>query len=405
MTNEHEPPSDPSVGPSTDPSIDSELPNNPQLHGADTVEVDDAVEADPSSTNGTEETDETDETGETHEVQETETDDCTSSSSVSAEAGQLELEGGPADDELFRAIEAILMVADEPVTPQLLGELLEVGPARAEALCNKLNERFTEEHRGFVVARVAGGYRFQSHPDLAAYVERFVLDGQAARLSAAAMETLAIVAYKQPISRAQVAAIRGVNVDGVMRTLVQRNYVAEMAIDPGPGQATLFGTTSLFLQNLGLDSIAQLPPLGDLVPGAEVMEALEASLRVDSETGRMTRGTGAGLDGNPTEVPIGLAQEPGETLIDDRASGLTDEAAENEELFDLETLDSAIIDSEDAVRFVEPAVTSETSETPETPEAFELADAGAVELVEDQHSADEAPGELRATAPSGDETE
>ena len=224
---------------------------------------------------------------------------------------QLDLQGGPADEDLFRAIEAILMVADEPVTPQLLGELLEVGPARAESLCNRLNERFTEENRGFVVARVAGGYRFQSHPDLAAYVERFVLDGQAARLSAAAMETLAIVAYKQPISRAQVAAIRGVNVDGVMRTLVQRNYVAEIAVDPGPGQATLFGTTSLFLQNLGLDSIAQLPPLGDLVPGAEVMEALEASLRVDSETGRMTRGTGAGLDGNPTEVPIGLAH--GET--------------------------------------------------------------------------------------------
>jgi hypothetical protein len=104
-----------------------------------------------------------------------------------------------------------------------------------------------------------------------------------------------------------------------MRTLVQRNYVAEIAVDPGPGQATLFGTTSLFLQNLGLDSIAQLPPLGDLVPGAEVMEALEASLRVDSETGRMTRGTGAGLDGNPTEVPIGLAQDPGDTLVDDTA--------------------------------------------------------------------------------------
>jgi segregation and condensation protein B len=264
--------------------------------------------------------------------------------SVSEQGEQLDLPDGPADEELFRAIEAILMVADEPVTPQLLGELLEVGPARAESLCNKLNERFTEENRGFVVARVAGGYRFQSHPDLAAYVERFVLDGQAARLSAAAMETLAIVAYKQPISRAQVAAIRGVNVDGVMRTLVQRNYVAEIAVDPGPGQATLFGTTSLFLQNLGLDSIAQLPPLGDLVPGAEVMEALEASLRVDSETGRMTRGTGAGLDGNPTEVPIGLAQDPGETLLNEALSNGADEAAEGEELFDLETLDSAIVD-------------------------------------------------------------
>jgi segregation and condensation protein B len=277
---------------------------------------------------------------------------------------QLDLQGGPAAEELFRAIEAILMVADEPVTPQLLGELLEVGPARAESLCNKLNERFTEENRGFVVARVAGGYRFQSHPDLAAYVERFVLDGQAARLSAAAMETLAIVAYKQPISRAQVAAIRGVNVDGVMRTLVQRNYVAEIAVDPGPGQATLFGTTSLFLQNLGLDSIAQIPPLGDLVPGAEVMEALEASLRVDSETGRMTRGTGAGLDGNPTEVPIGLAQENCEKLVDDRLSAIADEAAEGEELFDLETLDSAIIDA----AFADSALAEPNIAEPNTPE-------------------------------------
>jgi segregation and condensation protein B len=360
MTNEHQ------------PSINSEVPNDPelhdpelhdpQLHDVDNVQGGDAIEAvtafseaiasdsEPRASNATnaEETDEagsTSESGETDAALET---DVLTSASGSAEVGQLELEGGPDDEELFRAIEAILMVADEPVTPQLLGELLEVGPARAEALCNKLNERFTEENRGFVVARVAGGYRFQSHPDLAAYVERFVLDGQAARLSAAAMETLAIVAYKQPISRAQVAAIRGVNVDGVMRTLVQRNYVAEIAIDPGPGQATLFGTTSLFLQNLGLDSIAQLPPLGDLVPGAEVMEALEASLRVDSETGRMTRGTGAGLDGNPTEVPIGLAQEPGETLVDDGASQIADEASETEELFDLETLDSAIIDAPDA---------------------------------------------------------
>ena len=254
----------------------------------------------------------------------------TENADVVEEADQFDLQVGQADEELFRAIEAILMVADEPVTPQLLGELLEVGPARAEALCNRLNERFTEENRGFVVSRVAGGYRFQSHPDLAAYVERFVLDGQAARLSAAAMETLAIVAYKQPISRAQVAAIRGVNVDGVMRTLVQRNYVAEIAVDPGPGQATLFGTTSLFLQNLGLDSIAQLPPLGDLVPGAEVMEALEASLRVDSETGRMTRGTGAGLDGNPTGLPIGLAQDPGEALADDSIDDSIDDLVPDE---------------------------------------------------------------------------
>jgi segregation and condensation protein B len=189
-----------------------------------------------------------------------------------------------------RAIEAILMVADQPVTPQLLGELLEIRPGNAEALCEVMAAQYIEEHRGFVLARVAGGFRFQSAPELSAYVERFVLDGQAARLSAAAMETLAIVAYKQPISRAQVASIRGVNVDGVMRTLVQRGYVAEIAIDPGPGQAALFGTTSVFLESLGLNAIRELPPLGDLVPGSDVMEALEASLRIDDESGRPIRG-------------------------------------------------------------------------------------------------------------------
>lgn len=206
---------------------------------------------------------------------------------------------GVDDAELRRAVEAIVMVADEPVSPQLLGELLEVGSVRAEELCAELAALYEEERRGFTLVRIAGGYRFQSHPDLATYVERFVLDGQASRLSAAAMETLAIVAYKQPISRAQVAQIRGVNVDAVMRTLVQRGYVTEVAVDPGPGQASLFGTTRLFLESLGLDSVADLPPLGDFVPGADVMEVLEANLRIDDASGRSVRGgmpsTTAGL--------------------------------------------------------------------------------------------------------------
>jgi segregation and condensation protein B len=116
---------------------------------------------------------------------------------------------------------------------------------------------------------------------MAPYVERFVLSGQSARLSSAALETLAIVAYKQPISRAQVAAIRGVNVDGVMRTLQQRGYIAELARDPGPGQAVLFGTTSLFLSKLGLNRLDELPSLGEFVPGPDVLEALELGLRVD----------------------------------------------------------------------------------------------------------------------------
>ena len=171
------------------------------------------------------------------------------------------------------------MVADGPVEPSLLAQLLEVSPARVAEICDGLTEEYAGARRGFVLARVGGGYRFQSHPDMAPYIERFVLEGQSARLSGAAMETLAIVAYKQPVSRAQVSAIRGVSADGVLRTLAQRGYIGEVGRDPGPGQAVLYGTTPLFLERLGLDKVEDLPPLGDFVPGPEVMDALEQGLR------------------------------------------------------------------------------------------------------------------------------
>lgn len=193
--------------------------------------------------------------------------------------GHIQQEGPSAEVERKRAIEAVLMVAESPVPVALLAELLEVSPSRVETLCAELAESYTREERGFVLAKVAGGFRFQSHPDLAAYIERFILEGQSSRLSAAALETLAIVAYQQPVSRAQVASIRGVNSDGVLRTLCQRGYVAEVGHDPGPGQAVLYGTTPLLLERLGLDRIEDLPPLGEFVPGPEVMEALEQGLR------------------------------------------------------------------------------------------------------------------------------
>jgi segregation and condensation protein B len=191
--------------------------------------------------------------------------------------------GGPAEarhgSELGRAVEAVLMVADSPVEPGILAQLLEVPPAQVERICAELAAGYAAQGRGFVLTRVAGGYRFQSHPDMAPYIERFVLEGQQARLSAAALETLAIVAYKQPVSRAQVSSIRGVSADGVLRTLCQRGYVTEVGRDPGPGQAVLYGTTALLLERLGIDRIEDLPPLGDFVPGPEVMDALEQGLR------------------------------------------------------------------------------------------------------------------------------
>ncbi len=188
-----------------------------------------------------------------------------------------------ADAEYRRAIEAVVLVAQDPVPPALLAQLLECPVTDVERWCEELAAQYHRDGRGFELARVAGGYRFQTHPDLAAYVERFVLHDQRVRLSGAALETLAIVAYKQPISRAQVAAIRGVDPDGVLRTLQGRGYIDVVGRDGGPGQALLYGTTQAFLEKLGLDSLDDLPAIADFVPGADVVEALEAGLRTTDE--------------------------------------------------------------------------------------------------------------------------
>ena len=187
------------------------------------------------------------------------------------------------DPETVRALEAILMVAKEPVAPALLAQLLEISQATVESLCERLSTTYESAGHGFQLVKVAGGFRFQSHPDLAPYVERFVLDGQQARVSSAALETLAVIAYKQPLSRSQIAAIRGVDPEAVMRTLQARGYITEVQRDDGPGQAVLFGTTPLFLERLGIASLDDLPSIADFVPDASVVETLERSLRVVPE--------------------------------------------------------------------------------------------------------------------------
>ena len=184
------------------------------------------------------------------------------------------------DPETVRALEAILMVAMEPVAPALLAQLLEISQATVEALCERLAATYEGAGHGFQLVKVAGGFRFQSHPELAPYVERFVLDGQQARVSSAALETLAIIAYKQPLSRSQIASIRGVDPEAVMRTLQARGYITEVQRDDGPGQAVLFGTTPLFLERLGIASLEDLPSIADFIPDASVVESLERGLRV-----------------------------------------------------------------------------------------------------------------------------
>ena len=194
----------------------------------------------------------------------------------------------PVDEQIAafkRAIEAVVLVAHDPVAPDLLAQLIEQPVGSVEQWCEELAAEYAAHPRGFELRRVAGGYRYQSHAEQTPYVERFVLHDQKARLSGAALETLAIIAYKQPISRAQVASIRGVDPDGVIRTLQARGYIDEVDRDPGPGQAILFGTTSQFLEKLGIDSLDDLPPIAEFIPDADVVEALEQGLRVDSTDG------------------------------------------------------------------------------------------------------------------------
>ena len=170
---------------------------------------------------------------------------------------------GPAA--LAAALEAILMVVDEPVTEQTLAQVLEQPLDRIGSELTRLAGEYAAQGRGFELRRAAGGWRFYTHPDQAAYVERFVLDGQSVRLTQAALETLAVIAYKQPVTRSRMSAIRGVNCDGVVRTLVTRGLAEECGTEPETG-AHLYRTTTLFLEKLGLDSVDQLPPLAPFLP-------------------------------------------------------------------------------------------------------------------------------------------
>jgi segregation and condensation protein B len=183
------------------------------------------------------------------------------------------------NSELGRAIEAVLFVAVEPVLPGLLAELLEEPVERIEEILTSLADGYVSEGRGFVLARIAGGARLQTHPDLSPYVERFANRDVSHRLSTAALETLAIVAYRQPVSRGQISSLRGVNVDGVTRLLEQRGYIDVVGKADGPGQPALYGTTDLFLERLGLNSLDQLPPVEDFLPGPEVAGAFEQEMQ------------------------------------------------------------------------------------------------------------------------------
>lgn len=177
--------------------------------------------------------------------------------------------------EVDRSIEAILMVVDEPVTELTLAQVLERTVDEIEAALARLSQSY--EDRGFALKKIGGGWRFYSHPDLAGVVERFVLDGQQSRLTQAALETLSVVAYRQPVSRARVSAIRGVNVEAVMKTLITRGLVEESGLEHETG-AILYRTTSFFLERLGLNSLDDLPALAPYLPNLEALDDILDSL-------------------------------------------------------------------------------------------------------------------------------
>ncbi|MFF4757922.1 SMC-Scp complex subunit ScpB [Streptomyces sp. NPDC001292] len=174
--------------------------------------------------------------------------------------------------DLKPALEAVLMVVDEPATEEHLAKILQRSRRQIADALRELADEYTVQGRGFELRLIAGGWRFYTRPEYAAAVEGFVLDGQQARLTQAALETLAVVAYRQPVSRSRVSAVRGVNCDGVMRTLLQRGLVEEAGAEPETG-AILYRTTNYFLERMGLRGLDELPELAPFLPEAEAIEA------------------------------------------------------------------------------------------------------------------------------------
>ena len=168
-------------------------------------------------------------------------------------------------EEIRRAVEAILFVTDEPMPVGALAQIVEAGRQQVEDALQALAARYEEDGAGIVLRNVGGGWRLSTHPDAAPFIERFVLSSRHARLTKAALETLAIVAYKQPVTRHQISAIRGVGSDGVLRALVERGLVVEAGREDAPGRPVLYGTSPEFLERLGLDSLASLPPIAPLL--------------------------------------------------------------------------------------------------------------------------------------------
>ena len=182
---------------------------------------------------------------------------------------------------LAQKLEAMLTVTLEPISAEELADVVETDAAEVTATLRRLQSEFLEDRRGFQFSELASGWVMQCSPDVASWVAKFASRDVSHRLSSAALETLAIIAYRQPISRAQITALRGVNVDGVCRLLEQRQYIEEVGRAGGPGQPILYGTTELFLDRMGLASLGDLPPIEEFMPPIELANQLVAEMGFD----------------------------------------------------------------------------------------------------------------------------
>ena len=171
--------------------------------------------------------------------------------------------------EVSRALEALLFLADEPMAASQLAQVVERPRTEVESTLADLAADHERRDSGLALRKVAGGWRLYTHPDVAPFVEHFVLSSRHTRMTKAALETLAIVCYKQPVTRHQVSSIRGVNSEGVLRALIERGLIHEVGRDEGPGRAVLYGTTPELLERLGLASLADLPPIAPLLVSAD----------------------------------------------------------------------------------------------------------------------------------------
>jgi segregation and condensation protein B len=179
------------------------------------------------------------------------------------------------------ALEAILFVAEAPVPLRELTQVLEMGTPEVKAMLVELADELESDQRGLVLREIAGGWRLYSKPGAFAYLERFATTQSATRMSGAALEVLAVIAYRQPVSRSQIAEIRGVDSDSVIRTLERRGMIEEAGRLSTPGNPAVYRTSQEFLEKLGLRGLEELPPLADHVPPAEIVETLEETFRVD----------------------------------------------------------------------------------------------------------------------------